>query len=77
VEQVTTMLGVLRLIGQHGGRYDPSTVKRREREGREGPNPPSVAEGSKAAERPIKEPEVAHFLRFAVLRAALPRPTGL
>jgi len=26
------MLGVLRRIGQHGGRYDPSTVKRRERE---------------------------------------------
>jgi len=24
------MLGVLRRIGQHGGRYDPSTVKRRE-----------------------------------------------
>jgi len=26
------MLGVLQRIGQHGGRYDPSTVKRRERE---------------------------------------------
>jgi len=26
------MLGVLRRIGQHGGRYDRSTVKRRERE---------------------------------------------
>jgi len=26
------ILGVLRRIGQHGGRYDPSTVKRRERE---------------------------------------------
>jgi len=26
------MLGVLRRIGQHGGRYDPSTVKRRDRE---------------------------------------------
>jgi len=25
------MLGVLRRIGQHRGRYDPSTVKRRER----------------------------------------------
>jgi len=25
------MLGVLRRIGQHGGRYDPSTVKRREK----------------------------------------------
>jgi len=25
------MLGVLRRIGQHGWRYDPSTVKRRER----------------------------------------------
>jgi len=27
------MLGVLRRIGQHGERYDPSTAKRREREG--------------------------------------------
>jgi len=27
------MLGVLRQIGQHGGRYDPSTVKHRERGG--------------------------------------------
>jgi len=44
VEQVTTskglgsfllMLGVLRRIGQHGGYYDPSTVKRRARERRE------------------------------------------
>jgi len=26
------MLGVLRRIGQHGGRYDQSTVKRRERD---------------------------------------------
>jgi len=26
------MLGVLGRIGQHGGRYDPSTVKRRKRE---------------------------------------------
>jgi len=26
------MLGVLQRIGQHGGRYDPSTVKRRETE---------------------------------------------
>jgi len=26
------MLGVLGRIGQHGGRYDPSTVKRRESE---------------------------------------------
>jgi len=42
VEQVATstglspsdvlMVGVLQRIGQHGGRYDPSTVKRREKE---------------------------------------------
>jgi len=29
-------LGVLRRIGQHGGRYDPSTVKRRKTEGERG-----------------------------------------
>jgi len=37
------MLGVWRRIGQHGGRYDPSTVNRRERE-RERERAPSVAE---------------------------------
>jgi len=36
------MLGVLRRIGQHGGLYDPSTVKQRERESEREREPSAV-----------------------------------